>query len=134
MFQTGAQVTDKAIDGILQRLDALAAKIGTTAAQLWQVYIAEARVETIRDFLLAGTLFGITGVAGFAAYKLIRTGIKNDRRGDGFGYFFGGGVCCIAAIVLFVIALSTAYGAIPEALNPQYWAFQHLTQDIKGLL
>ena len=53
-MQTGAQVTDKAIDGILQRLDALAAKIGTTAAQLWQVYIAEARVETIRDLVPNG--------------------------------------------------------------------------------
>ena len=40
ILQSGAEVADKAVQGVLSRIDALAQKLGTTAAQVWNIYVA----------------------------------------------------------------------------------------------
>jgi hypothetical protein len=64
MFIDGTQVADKAVDGILQRIDALAAKIGTTAQHIWDVYVAQAKVEGVRDLMIVGIMLTMAIVTG----------------------------------------------------------------------
>ena len=78
MFIDGAQVADKAVDGILQRIDALAAKIGTTAAHIWDVYVQQARVEAIRDTFFVVLFLTASCLLTYLFYRLVRYGIKID--------------------------------------------------------
>jgi hypothetical protein len=132
MILDGAQVADAAVQGILSRIDQLAAKIGTTAAHVWQIYIAQARVEAIRDtgmavLLLSLAIFLATYVRGlfWRRYKTANeVGLYID---SGQGWLSGVALSLLATGALYI------YSAIPEWLNPQYWAFQHLTADLKNL-
>ena len=139
-MQTAPQVADKAVDGILQRIDALAAKIGTTAQHVWDVYVAQARVEALRDtlafiafLLIAG---GLVRLAMFAesrasAMKQTRQSCFDD---EGMGWMVVTVFAPLASLVFVIISLTYAYNSIGEWVNPQYWAFQHLAQDIRGIL
>ena len=138
MILDGAQVADAAVQGILSRIDQLAAKIGTTAAHVWQIYIAQARVEAIRDagmavLLLSLAIFLATYVRGlfWLRYKTANeVGLYKD---SGHGWLFGVALSLLATGALLFPFFACIYSAIPEWLNPQYWAFQHLTADLKNL-
>lgn len=126
MILDGAQVADAAVQGILSRIDQLAAKIGTTAAHVWQIYIAQARVEAIRDTGMAVLLLSL------AIFLLFWLRYKTDNevglyKDSGQGWLSGVALSLLATGALYI------YSAIPEWLNPQYWAFQHLTADLKNL-
>jgi len=131
MFIDGAQVADKAVDGILQRIDALAAKIGTTAQHIWDVYVAQARVEAIRDTVFVVILLIVSSLLAYLSYRLFRHGIKRDCYDD--WPFITGAFSVIGSAGALIAALVISYGAIGELLNPQYWAFQHLMQDLRNL-
>lgn len=133
MILDGAQVADAAVQGILSRIDQLAAKIGTTAAHVWQIYIAQARVEAIRDtgmavLLLSLAIFLATYVRGLF-WRRYKTANKDSEQ----GWFFGVALSLLATGALLFPFFAYIYSAIPEWLNPQYWAFQHLTADLKNL-
>jgi hypothetical protein len=132
MFIDGAQVADKAVDGILQRIDALATKIGTTAAHVWDVYVAQARVEAIRDTFYVVSFLIVSSLLAYLSYRLFRYGIEKD------GYdewpYVAGGFSGVFSLALLIVSFVMFYGAIGEWMNPQYWAFQHLTADLKNLL
>ena len=132
-MQTGAQVADSAIQGILSRIDILAQKLGTTAAYLWQTYLAQARVESIRDGIIA--FLGLVAViASSICFPKAWKKVRESEYGDDALYVFYGIVCGIGVITGLITFLSFGYSAIGEALNPSYWAFQHLTLDLKNLL
>jgi hypothetical protein len=131
MFQTGAQVTDKVVDGILQRIDALSAKIGTTAAHVWDVYVQQARVEAIRDTVFVVLLLIVSYFLGYLSYRLFRHGIKRDCY-DTWPYITGTFAASGSACAL-IYALVNSYSAIGEWINPQYWAFTHLMADLRNL-
>ena len=82
MLIDGTQVADKAVDGILQRIDALSAKIGTTAAHVWDVYVQQARVEAIRDTVFVVILLIVSSLLAYLSYRLSRHGIKRDCYDD----------------------------------------------------
>ena len=131
MLIDGTQVADKAVDGILQRIDALAAKIGTTAAHVWDVYVQQARVEAIRDTVSVVLLLIVSAFLANLSYCLFRYGIREDNYDD-WPYVTGGFAAAVSLALLIVLS-STCYGAIGEWLNPQYWAFQHLMADLKNV-
>jgi hypothetical protein len=131
MLIDGTQVADKAVDGILQRIDALSAKIGTTAAHVWDVYVQQARVEAIRDTVFVVILLIVSSLLAYLSYRLSRHGIKRDCYDD--WPFITGTFAVIGSIGALIAALVISYGAIGELLNPQYWAFQHLMADLKNL-
>jgi hypothetical protein len=99
---------------------------------VWQIYIAQARVEAIRDtgmavLLLSLAIFLATYVRGlfWRRYKTANeVGLYID---SGQGWLSGVALSLLATGALYI------YSAIPEWLNPQYWAFQHLTADLKNL-
>ena len=131
MLIDGTQIADKAVDGILQRIDALSAKIGTTAAHVWDVYVQQARVEAIRDTVFVVILLIVSSLLAYLSYRLSRHGIKRDCYDD--WPFITGTFAVIGSIGALIAALVISYGAIGELLNPQYWAFQQLTKDLKNL-
>ncbi len=131
MLIDGTQVADKAVDGILQRIDALSAKIGTTAAHVWDVYVQQARVEAIRDTVFVVILLIVSSLLAYLSYRLSRHGIKRDCYDD--WPFITGTFAVIGSIGALIAALVISYGAIGELLNPQYWAFQHLMADLRNL-
>jgi hypothetical protein len=135
---SGAQVADNAVQGILQRIDALAAKIGTTAAHVWEIYIQQARVEGIRDaslllllLIVAAVLVRLVFFAGKRA-KEIKSNGRYSSDGDGWV-----AICIISGVAAgFAVGLGLmfGYGALGELLNPQYWAFQHLAADLRNII
>ena len=110
MLQTGAQVTDKAVDGILQRIDALSAKIGTTAAHVWDVYVQQARVEAIRDTVFVVLLLIVSSLLAYLSYRLFCHGIKRDNYDDWF--FIMGNFAVIGSVGALIAALVISYGAM----------------------
>lgn len=120
LLQTGAQVADQAVQGILSRIDALAAKLGTTAANVWNIYIAQAKVEAVRDSVIGGILVLLSLLLFGTSFSVEDDDIKA-------GAFLVG-------LVVLGFSLMWWYSAIGEWINPSYWAFQHLTQDLKNLL
>jgi hypothetical protein len=143
-MQTGAQVANQAVQGILSRIDQLAAKIGTTAAHVWEVYVGQSRVEGLCDCVVAVLLIGVASVFALNVKGLWRRGVeyKNservDRDGNGeihdpSGWYILSIIFGVASTILLLVSLSFVYSSIGELLNPQYWAFQHLTTDLKNL-
>ena len=135
MFVDGAQVAHEAVQGILERVDALAAKIGTTAQRIWDVYVAQAKVEAIRDAVLSVILLI---VAALSVRLILFFGKKfndTDYSEDGTVFGLGAAIVVLSAVIILCLVFSgvNAYAAIPEWFNPQYWAFQHLTADLKNL-
>ena len=129
---TGAEVADKAIQGVLSRVDALAGKLGIAANQLWSIYVGQARVEAVRDFAFValGILAVVLGSFGFKV-SWFRAKKSNTDTEEFWGF-----LCFAAAAVVIggvFLVLSFFYDAVGEWLNPQYWAFKHLTGDLKNL-
>jgi len=118
-MQTGAQVANDAVQGILSRIDQLASKIGTTAAHVWDVYVGQARVEAIRDGVVGAILF-----LGSLLFFWVFFHCDDEDAKIG---------CFLVAVAAGIASLIWFYGSAGEWLNPQYWAFQHLTQDLKNL-
>jgi hypothetical protein len=136
-MQTGAQVASDAVQGILSRIDQLAAKLGTTAANLWQIYVGQAKIEGIRDTGIGVLILVLSAVAFILAKVFWNTATKKAesayRYNSGDGFFTTSVMTMVVGGGLFAISLFWFYGAFGEFYNPQYWAFQHLTQDLKNL-
>ena len=131
---TGAEVTDKAIQGVLSRVDALAGKLGIAAQHLWEIYILQARVEALRDLLLAGVYIAISIVLIRIAIPKLLQAWNKEREYDRHPAYIA--LSCVAGLVAAIflcLSISYSYQAIGEWFNPQYWAFQHLTLDLKNL-
>lgn len=119
-------VSQETANQVLQRLDALAAKLGVTAQYIYGVYVAQARVEAVRD-----SLFAVLGVFGVCvSIYLFRWAWRHDDTHDSSMYVGMG------SIALFVFSAATmlvsAYAAIGEWMNPQFWALDALFKAIKG--
>lgn len=109
---------------VLNRLDALASKLGTTAAYLWAVLVTQAKYQGITDIGCA--LFW--GGMAFGLYKLGKLmqskaeGDKYDSSGFWIGAFlsWAGGLGCV---IVFGTCLQSG---ILELVNPQYYALHEL--------
>lgn len=115
---------------VLARVDALAAKLGIAADHIYAVYLAQARVEFIRDvaFLLTSMVLAAVWCA------VARTGIKedgwfwdtryNDPGGPSGVFMLMGGVAIACFLTISVI---TAIVELPTlAFNPEFWVMQQI--------
>lgn len=135
-MQTGAQVANDAVQGLLHRIDQLADKLGTTAAGLWQIYVGQARLEGVRDSAV-GVFFVVLSVVAFILatlfWKTANRKTENSIYSDNNWIYSVSIATIVAGTLLFLVSLTWFYGAFGEFYNPQYWAFQHLTADLKNL-
>ena len=99
-------------------LDALAVRFGSTGAHLWEVLVAQTRVEValaVLAWLFVGLVaLGVRWVNGWVARGETKHGI-NMRDGAQVPGLIAFGVGCVAATVQSFIAASAV-------LNPEYYA------------
>ena len=88
----GNGVTQGVVDALLQRLDALAAKLGVTAQYIYGVYVAQARVEAVRDTLCAVCWLVLSVLLGyFACYRLVKWArLDHESSDETWPYVCGG--------------------------------------------
>jgi hypothetical protein len=122
-------VSQETVNAVMQRLDALAAKLGVTAQYIYGVYVQQARVEAIRDTIAASLFLVSTLVSGYTVYRLFRRGMREDNCDD-YPWVLAG-IGTVVVIILFVMAMSGFYTALGEWLNPQFWALDALFKAIR---
>lgn len=157
-MQTGAQVTDQAVQGILSRIDLLSAKLGIVATHLWEIYVHQAKIEGFVSLALAGFFLIIVLVSTYYLSKELRRweAAKSEWRAyrSVEDAWYGSGkdgkpvkplsdddpnsgiitttiMIGVIGIIVVLVSLGSAYTPL---LNPQYWAFQHLTADLRSIL
>lgn len=107
---------------ILQRLDALAAKLGVTANEVWGILLRQARVEVI-------TSIGEVGIGALLFFLIMKTVPKIPKwdAEDSEGKLIGGVVLCILGAIFGFIMLIDGLTKLPTLLfNPQFWALRQL--------
>lgn len=111
-------------DKTIQLLEALAAKLGTTAEYLWGVLIRQAAVSATID--LVCLLVAVTYLVVYTKWlRVVRKGDMFDN--EATGVIMGG---CVAVIV-FILALFCVSGVITGYMNPEYWALNKILDTIQ---
>jgi hypothetical protein len=102
---------------ILDRLDAIALKIGTTGEHLWEVLTKQGMVEGV---------FGLIGVVvvPLLFYIMIKTVLKykdvvEEENAEGPVLFF----CFIISLILFGLFIFSVIG-VQYLFNPEYYALK----------
>jgi hypothetical protein len=117
-------MNDQLTQQILARLDALAAKLGTTAVYLWGVLLQQAKIEAYTDFFIAGVCFVLFVGCLLVTKKSIKE-IKKDEY-DNEGWWIGAISSSIVGVILFGVSIAQTTDGIRILLNPAYWALQHI--------
>lgn len=132
---------------MIQRLDALASKLGMAASAIWGFYLRQSKVEGISDLvctlacLLVSAILG--GVVVWVSARRKEWLFGSVRKGDEncYGLYrseagkrVGGHVgfmWLIAPAILFaVFSLLFAREAFTELYNPGYFAFQQILEQL----
>ncbi len=100
---------------ILQRLDAVALKMGVAAEHLWEVLVRQAYLQWIPVGLLLVFLLPIT------TFLIVFREEFDDDASIGPMIFL-----TIIAVALSIALLLMASTAISATLNPEYWALNKL--------
>ena len=127
---------------VLKRLDALASKLNTTGAHLWEVLVKQARIEAIEWVCWALFWFALTYLSykgGMYVYKRCEEpsiAVKADKvfdlpewRGRGSVEIFVG--LFIVALVALVFGVACLSGLPGMFLNPEYWALKKVMESLK---
>jgi len=119
---------------LLKRLDALADKLGTTGAYLWQVLVRQAVLGGVADSVVAVFL----GVAAYLAFKYARycygkyiESSQKDRYYPSEGWIAGYILLGIACAGLALASTLVAHDAILELMNPAFYALKEVLSSVK---
>ena len=109
-------------DEILKRIDAMAAKLGVTAGQMWGVLVKQARIEAIEDICWGLFWLMLAAICARIAWK----GYKSDEDlGDAVM------ICgSVVGIIFMLVAMGYIAGTPGMLLNPQYWALKELLKAV----
>lgn len=111
-------MTDNTLNALLLRLDQLAAKLGTTAGQIFEIYKRQSRIEGWTDICLVVVMLIALVGCGFVIYK----DCKGKWNMNGGGITVG----AIAGAILLVLSAITACDIPTAFLNPDFWALQEI--------
>jgi hypothetical protein len=121
---------DKVTHEVLTRLDVLAEKLGVAAGQIWQIYVAQAKVEGIK-YLASG----VVGLLPLAIYLYFAKRFWVWDLDAGFNKKGSGGIFASLATMIALMsggsALINLFASLTPLLNPQYWAFQQIVSQLK---
>jgi hypothetical protein len=107
---------------ILNRIDALSAKLGVAAQVLWATYIRQARYEAVEEIVWA-TLESI------GLYLLCRWAIRHFKDFEDLLPIYV--IVAIFGVLLVIFIIFSLDGVVPQLLNPEYWAFKELMSAVK---
>lgn len=123
-----AQGVNENLKAILDRLDALGAKLQVTGLHLWEVLVKQQAIMATYHYgwavasIIAGLVFG--GVGLVCGRKLIRLGTDD-------GDYFVGGVILLAATLIVTSAfvgsgIDSALNGYMHAMNPEFYALREI--------
>jgi len=113
---------------ILTRLDSLAEKLGVAAHELFAIYVRQAPLEFVDVAGFVVTLAILFPVFKFLMGKL--TAQKSDHL-DNPGWFLAAAAIFIALVVVGIATIDETSQATKAVLNPEYYAFSHLSEFFK---
>jgi len=116
---------------LLKRLDALTAKLGITAEQLWAILVRQARIEAVVGIICL--LFSLLAVAGLAYWwvnALRRNRGEFPYDANAFEVVALGGSSLVVGIFA-TASIVNAFGLPGLLLNPEYWAFREVMRLVR---
>lgn len=126
-----------AIDRVIEALEPLAAKIGDTAAHVYEVLVREAILTgftNIATAIVAGLLSWVLFLRGrvyWEKYEEMKAARYAPYYKDGEGWAFNSGVTYFLAVAGSLIALAYLKSAIHYLANPEFRAIDHLLKVIQ---
>jgi len=112
---------------LLSRLDALAAKLGVAADQLWAILVRQAQIEAIQDLIVFAFWCALLVTWYLWLGRLTRLGGEKEKEVcelEGMAFAFASASGLAIGIYAWIRMLS-----IPtRLLNPEYWAFRELSR------
>jgi uncharacterized membrane protein YraQ (UPF0718 family) len=125
---------------VLTRLDAIAAKLGVAAGEVWRILLKQAFVESVVQ-VVVGVLLAITAAivvkwfySRVLADQAFNANIKEEHSYDYYrakrdpaGWVTGMVLCSIAGLVAIGVAISGILGV----MNPEYYALRELLSVLK---
>jgi hypothetical protein len=133
-----AEVVQGTIKELLERLDALAAKLGITAEYVWKFTVSARIAEAKRDLLVGFSyLLGpiLTWLYAWAIWNsnLPHDGCyHNDLTSGGYALAFTAIVAGIVGFVMLFVGLEQILDGVKEFKTVEYDAFTDLLDDLRG--
>jgi len=114
---------------ILSRLDALAAKMGTTIEYLWPIIIQQQYNKGIILLCLSILLGILFGIGLYSSKKLYKRGVANkaNRKSEPF---FGFALCMFGLAMCFFIFCTLLSEGLLHILNPVFYAFEYIIKRL----
>jgi predicted membrane channel-forming protein YqfA (hemolysin III family) len=109
---------------LLKRLDALAAKLGTTGEHLWGVLLRQARIEAWSNLML----FVFALIVGCLSCFVIS---KVSKRDDSDDFIPVSLICILLAIGALAFVVELPGEILTKFLNPEYWALKQIVSGAK---
>lgn len=103
---------------IMDKLDAIAAKLGVAASALWAILLRQAKVEGWQDVFWACLCILAAGWLIYFAHKYVD---KKECEGVSLLLY-------IPVIILTICLYNEIYEGISCLANPGYWALQQLAK------
>jgi hypothetical protein len=110
---------------MLKRLDALADKLGTTAAYLWSVLLKQARLDGIESLIAVGFLTALAVTAYKYGNKCF---VYAEETDDDF--YVGGYTLRVVMFLCLGIACWYLSDAVEHFLNPSYFALHEVLETL----
>ncbi len=102
-------------DKMIDLLNSIAKKPGTTVDHLWSVLIIQAQISAYYKITAVLVVAIAIVVARFNLHKFF--GVKKDDTK---------GTILFVSIILSILGMVILYGAVTGLANPEYWAMQKL--------
>lgn len=113
----------------IKRLDALAAKLGTTSSYLWSVLLKQAIAQGVADCITAAVCAGVVIGCGLLFRWSYKNGVADDWDSPAWA------VTCIIspliAVGFFVGFIVNLQSGVMELYNPAYYAVSSVLQAVK---
>jgi hypothetical protein len=122
---------------LVQKLNELSAKLGTTVDRLWAVLVQQARITAITDGIELVVCLALSVFCaklawwGFNQIYEKKPGYREDWTTQTSLRFTLGIFASAALLPLFIMIAVLFPAAMTELFNPQYWALQHLFEAIR---
>jgi hypothetical protein len=130
--QDVTQEVDKVTTEVLSRLDAIAAKLGVAAGQVWKMYLQQAEVVVYFNAIEMTLMLMVIVVGALNTRRYWAFCNEFDRHGDNTGYFICGIVGHCLQFIFTVVLFVKGYELLTCLLNPGYWAFQQILAQLQG--
>ena len=111
-------------------IEALAAKLGTTAEHLWAILLRQAFISFWTDLIF----YGVTLAIAYIAFRLsVKAWKKSDDDSWNEDEWRIGSILCVSvSSILIIISLLCVGDTITKIANPEYWALSQVLSSLKS--